>query len=469
MVQQGRLLSAALSGEKESLKSGSRKVISALNKKHDARLRVIDARGTLLADSSTLGSKETPKESNPSEVSRAPQVYKPAQENLLYRLATLPVRIYRKIFHPPAKLPEEGYYSDGNFLKGKEVQRALTGYYGSATRITGGGQRSVTLFSALPVKEGEEIVGVVLVSQSTYRILRDLYTFRLEIIRFLFYALLFSLILSFIISKTITSPIRKLIKESRFILGSRKTLKGIFPHSGSQDEIGDLSRTLTELTGRLDQHISFIESFASDVSHEFKNPLASIKSATELAMDMEERDKRNYFLNATIMEVHRLEKLINSVKEVTRIDAEEKNPHDACDPVQLISGVLESFRMKCPHIEFHFTGDKNSSEIPVNPDRLVQVLENLICNAVSFSSEGGKISVNLENRVITVSDEGPGIPPEILDSLFNRFFSHRTDDTMKDHSGLGLSIVKSIIDKAGGKIIVKNLVPQGAEFSIIFP
>ena len=219
--------------------------------------------------------------------------------------------------------PSEGdeFYSGANRIAGPEVLEALAGRYGAATRISAGGQQSVTLYSAIPVWNGGKTAGVVLVSQSTHRILNDLYALRLDIVRLSLAAIATAAVLSLLVSATITVPVHRLRGQARGILDARGRLRGTFTPSRRRDEIGDLSRSLGELTQRLEKHLSFVESFASDVSHEFKNPLAAIRSAAELAVSTPAQGERRALLAMILDDVARLERLLSGVREISRIDA----------------------------------------------------------------------------------------------------------------------------------------------------
>src|SRR5512143_60207 len=174
MVQQGRLLAAALAGADGIEPALADAIFMDLQRRQQARLRVVDASGKLLADSSRIGPRREPE----------PAVAEPppgAPESWLYRVGALPFRLYRRLFEPPQPGLESGeFYSGKEFLLGSEVQAALHGRYGATTRISGG-QRSVTLYAEIPVRYNHRIVGAVLVSQSTLGILQALYAVRLDI------------------------------------------------------------------------------------------------------------------------------------------------------------------------------------------------------------------------------------------------------------------------------------------------
>jgi len=398
-----------------------------------------------------------------------------AQETFLYRLASFPVRLWRRYLRPPQPpLDSDEYYSGARVLSGPEIADALAGGYGAQTRITAG-QQSVTLYSAIPVLSRGTVVGAVLVSQSTYRILSDLYALRLDIFRLFLWSVATAVVLSLLVSATITVPVRRLRDRAHAILDPRGRLLGGFSPSHAKDEVGELSRSLGELTARLERHVRLLESFAADVSHEFRNPLASIRSAAEIALSSREPGERQAMLSMVMQDVSRMEKLLAGVREISRIDsgAAEEGPQSPVDVREIAGRVVDSARMRSNGRELVYAVEGGPVSVLTPPGRLQQVLENLLDNAASFSPDGGHVRVSLlqegGSAVIRVSDDGPGIPVEHLERIFDRFFSFRPGEEKGMHSGLGLSIVKAIAESYGGCVHVSNLPQRGACFEVRLP
>ncbi|MBN2535051.1 MAG: sensor N-terminal transmembrane domain-containing protein [Spirochaetales bacterium] len=479
MVKQGRLLAAALSERGVLLKDHAKAVLLLLERKTDARLRVIDPEGILLADSSSIGIVEVKEPSLPLDQEnkeKAKKTGKEEENDWLYDLATLPFRLYRRFFQPPIPVDEETeFYSDEKIIMGPEVIAALEGKYKAVWRLSAGGQRSVTLFSALPIKTKDGVIGAILVSQSTYKILQNLYEVRLDIFKVFLVTVGAAILISFILSATIARPLKKLRNEAEAILDRRGRLTRLFTHTKRKDEIGDLTRSLEELTRRLDKHMSFIESFASDLSHEFKNPLASIRSAIDIALETDKKEDREHFLNMALRDINRMERLLSGAREISRLDTSLKGEKQQnVNLVTLLSHLVESFRLHTDRIFFCLKHTEKPVEILASPERISQICENLLDNAVSFSPVNGTVEISLlqENNeiIISVIDEGPGIPPENIENIFDRFFSFRPGGGKKDeHTGLGLSIVKAIVEGYGGSIHAKNREQKGAAFIIRFP
>jgi len=480
MVQQGRVLAASLSGEE--LQSESVRVITNMKGRLDARIRVVDASGRLLADSSDP--RLTPpavSEAYKFIRSTAQDIYaetpESVRENWLYRAAVYPINILRRMFLPPSPpLGSAEYYSGAAVLDGPEVQAALQGRYGAYTRYSTGGQRSITLYSAIPVTDNGGVTGAVLVSRSTYRILTDLYNLRLDMLRVFLLSVTAAAVLSLILARTITIPVKKLRDQAETFLDHRGRLRGEFKELKNKDEIGDLSRSLNTLSRRLDEHISFISGFSADISHEMKNPVAGIRVAAELA-EGEGTEEQARFFRIIQRETGRIQRLLDDLRDVSqidvKIDTEERTP---VDPAALLEEIVRtrSLRPGAPALDFETAGG-NEAGAPVilaSKDRLSQCVINLLDNAESFTPPGGTVLIRLSRgegcAVIEVLDEGPGIPGGSPERIFERFYTDRPGEERKDHSGLGLSIVRSIAEGYGGSVTAGNRETGGARFTLTF-
>ena len=471
MVQQGRILAAALSGRGALETAEAERVLVELGQRTRARLRVFDAQGEVIADSSRLGPRREPDEAVSDS---RPDV----RTNPLYRLGAGAFALLNRLL---GRDEPNAYSSDSRSPSAPPsnlgVAEALAGRYGAATRKSPG-QRSVTLYSTIPIESGEKVVGAVQVSQSTLRLLRDLYEVRLAIFRAFLASVLVAVVLSLFVSGTIARPLRRLRREANELLDRRGHLKGRFTGSKRLDEIGDLARALAEQSRRLGDHVSFIESFAADVSHEFKNPLASIRTATEMLAESELPADRRRFRLMVEAEVARLQKLLSAVREITQIDAQI----DAEAPVAvilegLLGDLVEGFRLRVADRGVRFLLDVPGEPLTVlsSPDRLAQACENVLDNALSFAPPGSTVRVSLAREgaaaVIQITDQGAGIPPEHLGRVFDRFFSYRPDNPLarRDHAGLGLAIVKAIVEGYGGSVSAANGAGGGAVFEIRLP
>ncbi len=473
MVQQGRLLAAALGNQGPLDGARAEDLLRRLEQRTEARLRVFGADGGLLADSSRMG----PKRGGDSPAySRSPGGR--ARDNFLYRVAAGAYRAYRDLREsgPPRKTspPASPYPAE-------VVRDALAGRYGASIGPTGGERwrPSVTLHSAIPIRSGGEVTGAVLVSQSTVRILRELDEVRLDVFKVFLGSVGVAAVLSLILAGTIARPLRRLRDEANALLDRRGRLRGRFRGSRRSDEIGDLARALEGLTARLEEHLRFVESFAADVSHEFKNPLAAIRSATELLAESEDPADRERFLDMVQREVARMERLLSGVREITEIDAHlETEEAGLVDLSALLREHVESLRRRGGPggpVGFELRAPGHPVWVRASPERLSQVFENLLDNARGFSPAGGAVTVGLAvldaAAAVHVEDQGPGIPESHLDRIFDRFFTWRPDEpgARDGHTGLGLAIAKAIVEGYGGSVTAGNRPEGGARFEVRLP
>jgi len=371
----------------------------------------------------------------------------------------------------------EPYYEageDGRVYR--EVQRALTGSTASAERVDD--QNRLILSVAVPVQGVRTIYGALLVSTEggdIDDILRQERTTLFEVVLVAFLVMLFS---SLYLSGTIAEPVKRLAAAAdrvRSGAGGRSDIPN-FPERN--DEIGDLADSLKSMTAGLYDRIDAIESFAADVAHELKNPLTSLASAVEMFSRAKDDESRARFLEIVRNDVKRIDRLITDISDASRLDAELSR--ETKEPValsKLLDTIIEVYRMMDTGrgVEFVLRDDIPPRAIVHGRDeRFGQVFRNLIDNAISFSPEGGKVIVTafMQDMIarVTVEDEGPGIPPGNLESIFERFYTERPGESFGRNSGLGLSIARQIIEAAGGRIYAENRAPdnqQGAGARLI--
>jgi two-component system sensor histidine kinase ChvG len=469
MVQQGRLLAAALSERGDLDVALAEPILARLERQTSSRIRVLDASGWLLCDTSRLGPRR------PADPGETPLYEADPRSGLLYRVGSGLFRVVGPLLSGdrPVEGPalEEVYSPDAPF-GGVEVRQALAGGYGAATRITRGGQRSVTLYSALPVRNEGLVVGVVLVSQSTFQILQDLYEVRLAVFRYVLGAAGVAAILSLMLSATISRPLRKLRSQAVSLVEREGRLVGGFSGSQRLDEIGDLSRALSDLSARLDERMRFLSSFAADVSHEFKNPLTSIRASAEMLQDVEDPEERARFSGIVEREIARLERLLSTVREVTLVDAgPDEEEAAAADLSELLKNLSEAPRYRERGVRIELALPEGRVEARAPAHRVAQIFENLLDNAHGFTPDGGRIRVGLaiegKEVVARVEDGGPGIPLEHRERIFDRFFTYRpSDGRAREHTGLGLAIVKAVVERYGGSVSFAHSSLGGAGFEV---
>ncbi|MBC7906832.1 MAG: stimulus-sensing domain-containing protein [Rhodospirillaceae bacterium] len=356
-----------------------------------------------------------------------------------------------------------------------EAMAALAGHQQSTVRGRHGG---MVLSVAVPVQRYKQVVGALVVQADGRNVAKSLFQVRLNILQIFMVSLAITVGLSFYMAGTIARPIRRLaIAAEQVRHGHGRRHK--FPDFSSRgDEIGELSVAFKEMTEALWNRMDAIERFAADVSHEIKNPLTSVRSAVETAARLTDPEKQRKLLAIIQDDVERLNRLITDISDASRIDAElsraETEPVAMTTMMEALGDIYRTTTEDQP-IHFAVSVPKDDPLVVAGIEgRLVQVLRNLIGNALSFSPEGGTIRLNAEREGkfvrIEVEDDGPGIPDNKLAAIFDRFYSERPEaEKFGTHSGLGLSISKQIIDAHNGLIWAENRAEGGARFVVKLP
>jgi two-component system sensor histidine kinase ChvG len=499
LSQQARITAAWLGSEASAAPAkafldarAAKRAIAAIGARRTARFRVVDSGGRLLADSSDIESAAAPAETGYREAN-----LDESGEPFLYRLFSMPARAYRRFFAPPAApiASADFYAQSGPVLLGDEIKNALAGRYGAATRVSSGGQVSVTLYSAVPVYSGSSVVGAVLVSQSTYRILRDLYAIRLDIGRIFLGSLAVAAALSMLLALTIVSPLRRLARAAAAALGplSRPgdSVAAAFPESRRRDEVGELELALRSLALRLDERAAQTERFASDAAHEFRNPLAAIRSAAELAEGSSDPAAVSRFHRAIIEDADRLRSIVDGLRRLSLAEgATDLAVREAVDADAAVDAALaragerraiEVMRRGAseplPEIALARAETSRGLKAAVEPAALELILDNLVGNAVSFARSEVRVSVSGREAgkgvrglvEIEIEDDGPGIPSEHLGRVFDRFFTYRPGEDRAHHTGLGLSLALALARAQGGSLAADNRPGGGARFVLTLP
>jgi two-component system sensor histidine kinase ChvG len=322
-----------------------------------------------------------------------------------------------------------------------------------------------------------------MLSTGSAEIEEELRTVRLELLRIFGVALLVTVLLSFYLAGTIARPIRRLAAAAERARGRRARVE-IPDFTRRGDEIGDLSRSLREMTDALWQRMSAIESFAADVAHEIKNPLSSLRSAVETAVRIDDAANQRRLMAIILNDVQRLDRLITDISDASRLDAElgrlELEPVDVAAMLGTLVEVYGATRTDdAPRLVLAIGNGDRELVVPGIETRLSQVFRNIIGNAVSFSPPLGEIRLTARHYgravLVTVEDQGPGIPEEKLTAIFDRFYTERPlGEQFGTHSGLGLSISKQIVEAHRGQIWAENRknaegITIGARFSVRLP
>ncbi len=362
-----------------------------------------------------------------------------------------------------------------------EVLKALGG--ASATAVRRLPDYRLVLSAAVPVQHYQRVMGALLATEVDDDVTKALFEVRLTIIQAFAVALLITVALSFYMAGTIARPIRRLAAAADRVRRSHGRRHGIPDLSARGDEIGDLSAALRDMTEALYRRMDATEAFAADVAHEIKNPLTSLRSAVETVARVANPEQQKALLMIVKDDVARLDRLISDISDASRLDAEmSRADMDQIDMRGMLQAMADVYR---------YTGDDNAVRFVVEASphdnlmvsgiegRLGQVLRNLITNALSFSPPKGTIALRARRDagevVVEVEDEGPGIPANKLEDIFDRFYSERPkDEKFGTHSGLGLSISRQIVEAHGGTIAASNRTNArgdviGARFTIRLP
>jgi two-component system sensor histidine kinase ChvG len=345
-----------------------------------------------------------------------------------------------------------------------EVGSALTGQKSAAVRIDDRGRVIVSV--AVPVLRSRSVRGALLLQTQGGDIDRTVEAERLAILKVFGIAAGVMVILSVLLASTIAGPVRRLADGAERVRRRIKSRVEIPDFTRRRDEIGHLSGTLREMTNALYSRIEAIESFAADVAHELKNPLTSLRSAVETLPLAKTEDSRKRLLAVIEHDVRRLDRLISDIADASRLDAELQRQETApTDLVRLLSTVVtvanEVKRGDGVKVSLAFEeGPPRAFVVPGHDSRLGQVVNNLIDNARSFSPAGGSVRVTcrrLKNEVeIVIDDDGPGIRPDAIEKIFERFYTDRPQERFGQNSGLGLSISKQIVEAHGGRLWAEN-------------
>ncbi len=292
--------------------------------------------------------------------------------------------------------------------------------------------------------------------------------------------IILSILLSLFLARTIVRPLRRLaLAAHRVRLGRAREVN--VPRLPSRtDEIGLLARAVSDMSQSLRQRIDNIEAFAADVTHELKNPLASLRSAVDSLDSVKDPDLQHQLLAVARDDVGRLDRLISDISEAARTDAElARATFEAVDLGPLIEQLVASWenRREKGNARIAFARPRKASAVVMGkPDRLARAINAIIDNAVSFSPAGGLVEIaaaRVGDEVrIRIDDEGPGVPSEAREAIFNRFHSVRPEgENFGRHSGLGLAIARAIVEGHDGEIDVQDRddAPSGARFTIRLP
>ncbi|THD74247.1 MAG: HAMP domain-containing protein [Phenylobacterium sp.] len=349
-----------------------------------------------------------------------------------------------------------------------ELGHALAGQRWSGLRMGEDGKRVVSV--SIPIQRVQAVLGVLTLEANDVDeiIARE----RAALIPFILIAIAVTLSSSLLLNRLIAQPVRRLSRAADSVRLSRARAISLPDLANRDDELGDLTRSLEDMTHALSERMDAIERFAADVAHEIRNPLTSLRSAVETLDLVTDPAARERLLSILKNDVQRLDRLVTDISNASRLDAElSRDQPKRIDLERLIFEVAALYQATAKPgdiaVRFEPPGGLEPPTVIGREGPLGQIFRNLVDNARSFSPPGGEVVIALAKArgtaIATVSDSGPGIPPENLETVFERFYTSRPKGTaFGGNSGLGLSIARQIAEAHGGQLRAANrLAPDG--------
>ena len=441
LIQRNQVSSPALQSLIPKVKYGS-----------NIRARLFDMYGNLIADT-----KASMKYSPFVKVSPLPLV---KNNSPLKTYLTSFVSLFSNLISKPLNLP---LYKDNIGLTLDNYPEIIIALKGNITKVLRQDANNKLFLSvALPIKNIRMVRGAVLLSVSGEKIEQELIDLETELFKAFGLILLATFSLAFYFGRSITNPIIKLANEADKISEDKmqKTIN-LTELKARKDEIGNLAKSFFQMTRELQSRIDHIAEFAADVAHELKNPISSIRSASETIGKIKNIKEQTQLIKVIQNDVARVDRLINDISAASRLDAElSRIEMTKIDITDLLSTLID-IRSSTINCNIYFFKEVDKCYIWGNENRVAQVFDNLIQNAASFSTINCTIDIRLEKKldkiIILVEDNGPGFSEVGINKIFDRFYTERPKaEKFGNHSGLGLSISKQIIEAHGATIEVFN-------------
>jgi two-component system, OmpR family, sensor histidine kinase ChvG len=414
------------------------------------RVRLLDAQGATLVDSHENGPPEGPEPPPPHMLTRgslADISEAASREATRYARWDVDAGAFRAVPDRP------------------EVRAALAGEASAHTRLRDR-PPGVFLFLGEPIRQDGAVIGAVYTVRSTRPVLVELYRIRSGLMRVLAVAVFLTALVTMLLALSISRPLARLSRAARRVSAGEPGVT--IPASGG-GEIAELGRSFATMKERLDARLRYISDFAADVAHEFKSPLTSIRGAAELLGEgaADEPAARARFLRNIELDVERLDRLVSRLLELSRIEASSE-AMTLVDLEALLARVASRASSPDQPVVVDFQAPQRL--VLARESDLETALLNLLDNAVRFSPAFAVVRVSAsggpERVTVTIRDEGPGISPQNLPRIFDRFF---TTDAARDGTGLGLSIVKAVAEAHGGDLRAESAPGQGATFILTLP
>ena len=379
------------------------------------------------------------------------------------------------------KIKTKGINTEKNTsLKDVLINYSLSKDYGKAFTFTQEGYDQFLLTTIKNVTLDKKNIGYLAISENANDIRSAINERKFFILRTAIFVGIVIFIFSFVLNRYFLKPIKNLVAYTKIIKEKSRKKTNIDELKSRNDELGILSTSLDDMTNELQKRISHAENFSTDLVHEIRNPLTSLKSATEILLETEDQSQRRKLIDILNHDVQRIERLITDYSQMLKDEvALSKEKMKKIDLKLIVRSVVDDFNniyevkrgikiiLNCPNNQEYFfiNGIEN---------RIEQITANLLDNSISFSDDNNEILVEISNNekedvILKVIDEGKGFKETNTKKIFNRFYSNRPD-TFGEHSGLGLNIVKNLVDLHGANIKASNnITKKGANVEIVFP
>ena len=372
-----------------------------------------------------------------------------------------------------------------NSEKKREFEETLQEYstsadYGKPVTFTNETYNKFKLSTIKNVLIDDENVGYILISQNANDVKTAINERKTFVIRTAILIAVVIFIFSLVLNRYFLKPIKNLVNYTENIKEKSKKKIDIKSLIKRNDELGTLSLSLDEMTNELQKRVNTAENFSTDLVHEIRNPLASLKSASELLEVTNSNPEKEKLTKILTHDVERIERLITDYSQMLKDEvAITRESMKILDLKKIADSVVDDFNAiyntkRGINIDLQFKNSGEKFNIKGIENRIEQVLANLLENSISFSKDNQNIVVKLSQKKdgkisLSVIDEGIGFKEKNTDKIFKRFYSNRPDK-FGEHSGLGLNIVKNLVDLHGGQVIASNNVnKKGAKVEIIFP
>ena len=396
----------------------------------------------------------------------------PENSNFFNVYKNLYLNLFQKIYDFFIKIKLQSFFIDFRgdvFVVQETIKKQL-----SSSNIYLDSENNITQIISKPIVKNSSVYGVVLIKSILNQEANNISIISFNLINLYFVIILIMFLSSLFFSRSLISPIKLLSRITRFER-EKSNKKNNLEYPRRKDEIGILGKDISSMSDDLKKRINEIESFASDVSHELKNPLSSLKSSSELLIQNNiSEGSKNLLIRNMTKDIERMNILISDISNYTLTQVEiDEEIFEKFDVIVFVEDFIKSL----PHnnIKIDFKSNNAPAYIVANKNKLAQVFYNIIHNSFSYSPSKSKILINTimqdENIIFHIVDQGIGVPLDFKEKIFDRFYTDRLKDKDK-HTGLGLSISRKIIESFKGSInLIENHyeIYQGACFEIKLP